>query len=146
MRSQASLWLVLLTSNVALGQRKSLAFGPSHPHAKFVTEVSHFEDLGFVSPADTNEDSFAASVRAAKRYLEQIIPKESLVGATPEEGRDYIIRDDSYADESTGVNRIFVRQIVENLEVADGDISLNIDRHGRLLSYGDSVRLLVVHV
>ena len=142
MRFQDSLWAVLLTSRLVLAQRKSLAFGPSLPHAKFVTEVSHFEAQDLESLAGLDQDSFPLAVRnAAKRYLEGIIPKEAFVGATPQEGRDYIIRDDSYTDASTGITRIFVRQIIDNLEVADGDISLNIDQEGRLLSYGDSVCL-----
>ncbi|KAG5219773.1 Fungalysin/Thermolysin Extracellular metalloproteinase [Salix suchowensis] len=38
----------------------------------------------------------------------------------------YKIRKDSYTDANTGVTHVYVRQMVNGLEVADGDINLNI--------------------
>ncbi|CAE6495462.1 unnamed protein product [Rhizoctonia solani] len=49
----------------------------------------------------------------------------------------YFIRKDSYTDKNTGISYIYVRQVVNGLEVADGNINLNI-RDGQVLSYGNS--------
>ncbi|QRV73255.1 extracellular metalloproteinase MEP [Ceratobasidium sp. AG-Ba] len=50
----------------------------------------------------------------------------------------YYIRDDSYTDQNTGISHTYVRQIVGGLEVADGNININI-RNGCVLSYGSSI-------
>ncbi|KAG8704267.1 Fungalysin/Thermolysin Extracellular metalloproteinase 5 [Ceratobasidium sp. 395] len=50
---------------------------------------------------------------------------------------DYYIRPDSCTDRSFGVAHVYVRQRSAQLDVANGDINLNI-RDGQLLSYGDS--------
>ncbi|CEL52935.1 hypothetical protein RSOLAG1IB_06003 [Rhizoctonia solani AG-1 IB] len=49
----------------------------------------------------------------------------------------YFIRKDSYTDENTGISHIYVRQVVNGLEVADANININI-RSGQVLSYGNS--------
>lgn len=119
----------LLLANVVLAQRKSLAYGPSLGHSKFVTSVPRVPSFKPLSnPLDV-----------AAVYLQSILPLNEN-GETAVEGVDYFIRDDSYEDASTGVARIFVRQLVGGLEVADADISLNI-KDGHVLSYGDSVSL-----
>ncbi|KAJ3492174.1 hypothetical protein NLJ89_g11271 [Agrocybe chaxingu] len=53
------------------------------------------------------------------------------------EGSSYKIRKDSYTDKNTGVTHVYVRQLVNGLEVSDGDINLNI-KDGMVISYGNS--------
>jgi extracellular elastinolytic metalloproteinase len=36
------------------------------------------------------------------------------------------------------VTHVYARQLIDGLEVSDGDINVNIDRHGRVLSWGNS--------
>ena len=55
-------------------------------------------------------------------------------------GDDYVIRKDSYTDEATGITHIYARQYRHGIEVADGDINLNI-KDGVVLSFGDSVSI-----
>jgi extracellular elastinolytic metalloproteinase len=50
----------------------------------------------------------------------------------------YKVREDSYTDKNTGVTHVYVRQLVNGLEVADGDMNINI-KDGMVLSYGTSV-------
>ncbi|CEL60219.1 Extracellular metalloproteinase 5 OS=Trichophyton rubrum GN=MEP5 PE=1 SV=1 [Rhizoctonia solani AG-1 IB] len=95
--------------------RKSLNFGLRHPTARYVTEpqvTSTF--MGSSDPYDVAK-SFLSAYTAS----------------------DYYIREDSYIDRNSGIAHIYARQKVDGLEVADGDINLNI-RDGRVLSYGDS--------
>lgn len=44
----------------------------------------------------------------------------------------------SYTDTRTGVTHIYAKQLVNGLEVADGDWNINIDRTGSVLSFGTS--------
>jgi extracellular elastinolytic metalloproteinase len=37
------------------------------------------------------------------------------------------------------VTHIYIRQLVNGLEVIDGDININVDETGRVISFGDSV-------
>lgn len=52
----------------------------------------------------------------------------------------YKIRKDSYTDKNTGVTHVYARQLVNGLEVTDGDMNINI-KNGVVLSYGTSVCL-----
>lgn len=111
-------------SHQHLSTRKSLAFGSSHPHATFKT-----------NPAAQLHQSFAPVTnpfRIAEQYAEQVLK----VSRGSESS--FAIRDDSYTDSNTGVTHVYLRQIVNGLEVVDGDINLNI-HNGRIISFGDSV-------
>ncbi|OWZ33300.1 extracellular elastinolytic metalloproteinase [Cryptococcus neoformans c45] len=106
--------------------RKSLSFGPAHSHASFevLDDAVHvFEPRGLIDePIDVK--------RVAQTFL------GSQLGA--QEGEGFYIREDSYTDARTGVTHIFARQLLNGLEVSDGDINLNIDRDGRIMSWGNS--------
>lgn len=108
-------------------RRKSLGFGPAHPHAVFHTSPIQVTD-GFM-PAHMNDPFDVAEL-----FMEDIL------GNQPSELSSYYIRSDSYTDSNTGVSHVYIRQIVHGLEVADGDININI-KDGQVLSYGNSVRL-----
>lgn len=133
MRSTPGL-ILLATVGSVLAQRKSLGHGPLLSHARFVTEVPRVPAPSFASintPADVAKLHLGGILRQPNGYL-------------PIEGVDYFIRDDSYEDD-TGVTHIYIRQLVNGLEVADANINMNI-KDGRLLSYGDSVGFIIIHV
>ncbi|CAE6374970.1 unnamed protein product, partial [Rhizoctonia solani] len=94
--------------------RKSLNFRPPHPGADFRTIPSLI--------LNSRDPHIAALL---------------FLGQLPYD--EYFIRRDSYIDESTGIYHVYVRQVVDGLEVADGDININI-RDGRVLIYGDSAK------
>jgi extracellular elastinolytic metalloproteinase len=111
----------------APGTRKSLSFGPVLPHATF------------------NSAPHAVSVTAFKRCAPETDPLEVARLFVEHHLHDqlsaahgYTIRDDSYTDVRTGVTHVYVRQLVNGIEVQDGDLSINI-KNGEVLSYGDSV-------
>ncbi|KAG9075375.1 Fungalysin/Thermolysin Extracellular metalloproteinase 5, partial [Ceratobasidium sp. UAMH 11750] len=115
LRAAALLSVAFLASATAHSTRKSLGFGPRHPAARFVTEPQI-------------ASSFAAHtdpLDVARAFLQAYTDS------------DYFIREDSYTDKNTGITHVYVRQRVDGLEVADGDMNLNI-RDGRVLSFGDS--------
>jgi extracellular elastinolytic metalloproteinase len=115
--SNALLTIAFLSSVTAHSTRKSLNFGPRHPTARYVTEPQAVPGLAdSIDPYD--------------------VARSFLSGHTDS---DYFIRSDSYTDRNTGITHVYVRQRVEGVEVADGDMNLNI-RDGAVLGYGDSVR------
>ncbi|KDN38028.1 hypothetical protein RSAG8_09801, partial [Rhizoctonia solani AG-8 WAC10335] len=108
----------LLSSDTVLGHRttrKSLNFRPPHHRADFRTIPLPILDSLY--PYET-----------ARVFLGQL--------AYADDG--YFIRKDSYTDEATGISHIYVRQVIDGVEVADGNININI-RDGQVLSYGNSV-------
>ncbi|KAI9596336.1 Fungalysin metallopeptidase-domain-containing protein [Syncephalis fuscata] len=44
----------------------------------------------------------------------------------------------SYSTKSTGVTHVYLKQIFQGVEVANGDISVNVDSKGTVIAYGDS--------
>ncbi|CAE6339977.1 unnamed protein product [Rhizoctonia solani] len=106
-----SLWLVFAAAHSA---RKSLRVIPRLPTARHVIEPQ-------VTSLALDADPFGV----ARAFLQSHTDS------------DFFIRNDSYTDKNTGVTHVYVRQRVYGLEVADGNINLNI-RDGRVMSYGDS--------
>jgi extracellular elastinolytic metalloproteinase len=109
-------------------RRKSLGFGPEHPHAVFHTFP--------IEPTDSLIPEVTNPSEVAELFLQH------LLGDQLSESNSYTIRDDSYKDSNTGISHFYVRQIVNGFEVADGDININV-KDGQVISYGSSVSLLV---
>src|ERR1700722_16369952 len=109
-------------------RRKSLGFGPILPHAVFRTQPDNPQPVNVYSSAAN--DPFVVAGPSG----------EYLLGDSHSTQNTYVIRDDSYTDKNTGVSHIYIRQIVNGLEVADGDINVNI-KNGAVISHGNSVRM-----
>ncbi|CAE7077075.1 unnamed protein product, partial [Rhizoctonia solani] len=108
--------IALLSPPIALAHqiaRKSLNFKPP-----LITNF-YTDPL----PILNSRDPF----QVARAFLRQLAYSED----------SYFIRKDSYTDTNTGISHVYVRQVVDGLEVADGNINLNI-RDGEVLSYGNS--------
>lgn len=118
---------VLAALSLAQGHphRKSLAFGPHLTHARYETGPV----ATFTAVAADKEDAHAV----ARAFLAERYPTA--------QGVDWKIRQDSYTDKNSGVSHVHVRQYVNGLEVADGNLNINI-KDGNVISYGDSVSLL----
>jgi len=108
-------------------RRKTLGFGPEHPHAVFHSSLYQIQTNGFMSMGDDVDP-----LEVAHSFV-----KDNL-GTKLTESMSYKIRKDSYTDSNTGVTHVYVRQVVNGLEVADGDMNINI-KDGMVLSYGSSV-------
>lgn len=115
-------------SNSPVRRRKSLGFGPVHPHAVFRSSPDQIPTNGF-RPFDAESDP----IEVARSFV------DGLLGGRLTPSNTYTIRKDSYTDKNTGVTHVYFRQIVNGMEVADGDINVNV-KDGIVLSYGDSVR------
>jgi extracellular elastinolytic metalloproteinase len=114
----------LPNSPSTLARRKTLAFGPDLPHARFQSVDVHAS-----ATVDATKDSYAV----ARDFLNEYDDFQA--------NRAYVIRPDSYTDHATGVTHIYVRQVIGGIEVANAHVNLNI-KDGRVLSFGDSVCVL----
>lgn len=113
----------------APSSRRSLSFGPVLPHAKFV-----------VNPPS---ESFGAASTQAADPKQVAVNFVNQLAQTSGDEHSFFIRGDSYTDSASGVSHYYARQIVQGVEVADGNINLNI-HNGKVISYGDSVSLPIV--
>ncbi|QRW09783.1 extracellular metalloproteinase MEP [Ceratobasidium sp. AG-Ba] len=102
--------------------RKSLSFKQPLPNSRFTIDPPPFLEYGSQNPLPDSKV-------VARGFIEKHVLDNSF---------DYYIRNDSYTDLNTGVSHIYARQVVDGIEVADGDMNLNV-RDGRVLSYGSSV-------
>ncbi|KAH7879431.1 extracellular elastinolytic metallo proteinase [Lentinula edodes] len=105
--------------------RKSLGFGPVHPHAVYRSNPYQIATNG-VLPQSPDADPF----EVARLFIGDILGPN-------QDQASYKIRPDSYTDPSTGVTHVYVRQYVHGIEVADGNMNINV-KEGKILSYGNS--------
>ena len=104
----------------AVSRRKTLGFGPVLPHAAYHSNPVYHDSL-----LRTSEDP----LQVARLFVDDIVRNIP--------GGSFQIRKDSYTDSATGVTHVYVRQYMNGIEVADGDMNVNI-KDGVVLSYGDS--------
>ncbi|KAI0051287.1 extracellular elastinolytic metallo proteinase [Auriscalpium vulgare] len=104
-------------------RRKTLGFGPVHPTAQLQQMNQWPIGLRIQNVQDPYEVARAFVVYL---YMEQLGYENT-----------FAIRSDSYTDKTTGVSHMYVRQLINGVEVVDGDININI-KDGRVLSFGDS--------
>ncbi|WWC68087.1 uncharacterized protein I206_102006 [Kwoniella pini CBS 10737] len=103
-------------------ERKSLSFGPVHKHHSYqIIDESPLAPSLLDDPVDIKD--------VARRFIEERFGLE---------GESFYIREDSHTDASTGLTRIFAKQLINGLEVSDGDLNVNIDSNGRVASWGNS--------
>ncbi|KAI9447207.1 extracellular elastinolytic metallo proteinase [Lactarius psammicola] len=103
-------------------RRKTMGFGPVHPHAKF-----HSSPASFTKASVFTSDPYEIARSFVAELLQDQLSAEN----------EFALRKDSYTDSATGVTHVYFRQMVNGLEVADGDISVNV-KGGTVISYGDS--------
>lgn len=116
-------------------RRKSLGFGPEHPHAVFRSKPDEIYVNG-VMPYFSS----IPPMQVANMFLRDLLGNKH---QGDQHGRAFKVREDSYTDKNTGVTHVYVRQYINGLEVADGDMNINI-KDGQILSYGNSVCLLLL--
>jgi extracellular elastinolytic metalloproteinase len=57
---------------------------------------------------------------------------------------DFIVQS-SYKSDLNGVTHVYLRQRVNDLEVLNGDMNINVGRHGDIISYGNSFAKTMVN-
>jgi extracellular elastinolytic metalloproteinase len=95
-------------------------FGPMLHHRTYETGSFTLSPSSFTSALNANP------VDIAVHFAEETL------GAAK-----YVIKN-SYTSEHNGVTHVYLRQMHDDLEVVNGDININVDRFGRIISFGDS--------
>lgn len=121
----AGLSATSVAAHESVKSRKSLGFGPVHPHAVFNSDPSGI-------PQSFGRFQSKNPFQLAQNFANGLIPPHL------DDASTFVLRKDSYTDRNTGVAHIYFRQFLNGLEVADGDLNVNV-KDGIILSYGNSV-------
>ena len=121
----AGLSATSVAAHESVKPRKSLGFGPVHPHAVFRSNPSDI-------PQSFDIPQSKDPLQLAQSFAKGLIPPHL------DDVSTFVLRKDSYTDENTRVTHAYLRQFINGLEVADGDLNVNI-KDGIVLSYGNSV-------
>ncbi|EPB87397.1 hypothetical protein HMPREF1544_05823 [Mucor circinelloides 1006PhL] len=99
----------------------SRSFGPEVPYREYTTPSwsQRQKDYSQFTITDNAEDIAVAFAEA------EITSSEFVVTS-------------AYKSDLNGVTHVYLRQKVNGLEVLNGDININVDRFGQVISYGDS--------
>lgn len=97
-------------------------FGPELAHAEFVTPASVGASFGHSFFTGAAHDPTKVATDFVERELSS---------------SDYVVKN-SYTSAHNGVTHVYLRQMVDGLEVVNGNININVDRSGNVISYGDS--------
>lgn len=97
-------------------------FGPELAHTEFVTPASVGASFGHSFFAGAAHDPTKVATDFVERELSS---------------SDYVVKN-SYTSAHNGVTHVYLRQMVDGLEVVNGNMNINVDRNGNVISYGDS--------
>ncbi|RKP08675.1 Fungalysin metallopeptidase-domain-containing protein [Thamnocephalis sphaerospora] len=117
MRMNAYLAFVVLALVGSLG---------TFPGATSTTTPSRLHVKPFSPKVNTK-----AEVRVRSKTLQGYRPPFKI------ESADCVIKN-VYRTEATGVTHVYLRQVVKGIEVGNGDLSINIDKQGHVVAYGNS--------
>jgi len=104
------------------------AFGPELAHQEYMVAPS--TSTSSFSSSSSAGSLFAGSAsnpaKTATDFVEQHLTSS-----------DYIVKN-AYTSKHNGVTHVYLRQKVDGLEVVNGDINVNVDQDGHVISYGNS--------
>ena len=103
-----------------ISRRRTMGFGPVHPHDEFQVHATPIP----ASSVDLNP------FEVARGFFAETL-KEFW----------YILRKDSYTDKAIGATHVFSHQLINGIEVADGDINVNVMDSG-VISHGNLVSIV----
>ncbi|KAG0265214.1 Fungalysin/Thermolysin Extracellular metalloproteinase 5 [Mortierella polycephala] len=112
--------MVAVASTTTAHRANVRPFGPGLAHQEFIVSTPTEPGHAFVAT------STLLSQKAATDFVENHLTSS-----------DYIVKN-AYSTKHNGVTHVYLRQRINGLEVVNGDINVNVDRHGRIISYGDS--------
>ena len=132
--------------------RKSLAFGPTHSHASFelIDDAVVGQGLGTMDTIEVAKMFISERLNITEGegfYLRgdvsHCLGRDFPCGASTTNWHTMVAKnvtntEQTYTDVRTGITHVYARQLLNGLEVSDGDINLNIDRDGRVISWGNS--------
>ncbi|KAF8940302.1 Fungalysin/Thermolysin Extracellular metalloproteinase 5 [Dissophora ornata] len=124
--------VLAVATTVSAHRARVQPFGPELGHKEYLTPAS-------LSPSSwgsslvghrANDVFFTGSAADPERVALDFVEQKLTTS-------DYIVKN-AYTSKHNGVTHVYLRQRIDGLEVVNGDINVNVDKHGNVISYGDS--------
>ncbi|KAF9909534.1 Fungalysin/Thermolysin Extracellular metalloproteinase 5 [Lobosporangium transversale] len=126
--------VLAVASTVGAHRARVQPFGPDLSHKEYLTPSSSESSWTsfFGRIRDGGEDQvFYTGYAATPERVALDFVEEKLTSS------DYIVKN-AYTSGHNGVTHVYLRQVINGLEVVNGDINVNVDKNGNVISYGDS--------
>ncbi|KAI9475595.1 MAG: Fungalysin metallopeptidase-domain-containing protein [Benjaminiella poitrasii] len=111
-----------LSSQNEYDQGLARGFGPEIPYREYSTSLNYVQRQKDYSAFTITDDPKDIAIAFAEAELTD---------------SEFIVQS-AYKSDLTGVTHVYLRQTVNGLEVVNGDININVDRFGNVISYGNS--------
>ncbi|KAF9106095.1 Fungalysin/Thermolysin Extracellular metalloproteinase 5 [Mortierella sp. GBA35] len=122
--------MVAVASTTSAHRAHVQPFGPDLAHQQYMTPSAAASNAAYSFDGSSVGSFFEGSAlnpaKAATDYVEQHLTSS-----------DYIVKN-AYTSKHNGVTHVYFRQVVDGLEVVNGDINVNVDKEGNVISFGDS--------
>ncbi|KAF9362133.1 Fungalysin/Thermolysin Extracellular metalloproteinase 5 [Mortierella sp. AD094] len=126
-RSYSLFAAMLVVAGTASAHRAHVQpFGPELAHQEYHAPSST-STAGFAA----DSSSFFAGSASNPRKVATDFVEQHLTSS------EYIVKN-AYTSKHNGVTHVYLRQLIDGLEVVNGDINVNVDKNGNVISYGDS--------
>lgn len=117
-----------------LQERKSLGFGPIHSHQVFISSAVDNDDDSQFSTSSVHSNSInVVNSLPGSRKPEKValrLAKYLMDNHQTDKGIELFLRKDSYLDTASGIYHAFIRQRLNGIQIADGDLNVAIDSKG----------------
>ncbi|KAL1916154.1 uncharacterized protein VTP21DRAFT_6158, partial [Calcarisporiella thermophila] len=105
-----------------LGRFRNKSFGP---------DLSNFTNYTTDDLKLSQQNSQATLLKSTPQSVATQFAREHLTSSKFEVK-------DAYRTDITGITHIYLRQVIDGLEVVNGDININVDKKNKIISYGNS--------
>ncbi|KAF9206604.1 Fungalysin/Thermolysin Extracellular metalloproteinase 5 [Haplosporangium sp. Z 27] len=116
--------MLVVAGSASAHRARVQPFGPELAHQEYHTPSSS-------SSFATGSTSFYAGSSSNPTKVATDFVEKHLTSS------QYIVKN-AYTSNHNGVTHVYLRQLIDGLEVVNGDINVNVDKDGKVISYGDS--------
>lgn len=105
---------------------------------EFSEKNEKFDSRDFLDDSDTDKSSY--QYLSGKSFENPVdIAKKFILNKFPTLKSNELQLTSSYKDTHSSVSHIYFKQVFDGVTVENGDVNVNIDHHGRIISFGESL-------
>ncbi|KAG0314809.1 Fungalysin/Thermolysin Extracellular metalloproteinase 5 [Dissophora globulifera] len=124
--------VLAVASTVSAHRARVQPFGPELVHKEYLTPASLSPSTwGSSFVGNRASDVFFSGSSADPKQVALDFVEQKLTDS------EYIVKN-AYTSKHNGVTHVYLRQRIDGLEVINGDINVNVDKRGNVISFGDS--------